>query len=88
MTALQALNTRRTDTGKRIFSIIRSEPQKSEIPNPETGEPRKFKKYCFSTDFDLLLERPDNMKDSDVSEVSPLHLNSITQRLFSGEALL
>ena len=58
----------------------------TEISNPETGEPEKIQKYCFSTDFDLILERPDNIKETDVSEVSPLHLNSITQRLFSGES--
>ncbi|MBR1529429.1 MAG: hypothetical protein IJ642_09030 [Oscillospiraceae bacterium] len=52
--------------------------------DPETEEQQKILKYCFTTDFDLIFEQPDNMKKSDDSEISPLHLNSITQRIFSG----
>ncbi|MBR1555635.1 MAG: hypothetical protein IJ644_09645 [Oscillospiraceae bacterium] len=70
----------------RKFFDYQVKSAESEITDTESGEIRKIKKYCFTTDFDLILERPDNMKDTDVSEVSPLHLNSITQRLFSGEA--
>jgi len=50
----------------------------------ESGEEQKILKYCFTTDFDLIFEQPDNMKKSDDSEISPLHLNSITQKIFSG----
>ena len=58
----------------------------TEQQNAESGEMQKILKYCFTADFDLIFEQPDNMKKSDVSEISPLHLNSITQRLFSGES--
>ncbi len=55
-----------------------------EQQDTESGEIRKILKYCFTTDFDLIFEQQNNMKTSDVSEISPLHMNSITQRLFSG----
>ncbi|MBE6876071.1 MAG: hypothetical protein E7496_04985 [Ruminococcus sp.] len=83
---IQALENPEEQNLTRTFFDYQVRSAESEITDSDSGEVQKIKKYCFTTDFDLLLERPDNMKDSDVSEVSPLHLNSITQRLFSGEA--
>lgn len=84
--SIQALENPEEQNLTRTFFDYQVRSAESEITDTDSGEIQKIKKYCFRTDFDLLLERPDNMKDSDVSEVSPLHLNSITQRLFSGEA--
>ena len=45
--------------------------------NPENKLPADVLRYHFMTDFDLLDESADG-------KLSPLHLNSVTQRIFSG----
>ncbi len=42
-------------------------------------------KYCFSTDFDIIEES--EIKDP-ISLISPLHMNMITQRIFTGKKYL
>jgi hypothetical protein len=82
---LQKLSPEEQETVRDYFDY-QLRAVETEQQNPDAEEPEKIQKYCFLTDFDLILERPDNVKETDVSEVSPLHLNSITQRLFSGES--
>jgi hypothetical protein len=47
----------------------------------ESEEHPHAEKYCFLTDFDIVEESA----VQDDYRISPLHLNSITQRIFSGE---
>lgn len=47
--------------------------------NPDTGNIENVERWHFMTDFDLLDESADG-------KISPLHLNSVTQRIFSGYA--
>lgn len=48
--------------------------------DPETGNEEAVTRYHFMTDFDLLDESADG-------RISPLHLNSVTQRIFSGKSM-
>ncbi len=82
---IQALTPEEQTQAKKFFDY---QVRTAEVRNSETepDKPEQITKYCFLTDFDLILERPDNMKETDISEISPLHLNSITQRLFSDES--
>ncbi len=82
---LSALSPDEQEQTKQFFDYQRRSAE-SQQTDPESGEITKILKYCFTTDFDLILEQPDNMKASDSSEISPLHMNSITQRIFSAEA--
>lgn len=48
--------------------------------NPETGNEEAVTRWHFMTDFDLLDE-------SDDGRISPLHLNAVTQHIFSGKCM-
>ena len=84
--SIQMLENPEEQNQTRTFFDYQVRSAESEVTDTVSGDIRKVRKYCFTADFDLILERPDNMKETDVSEVSPLHLNSITQRLFSGKS--
>jgi len=49
------------------------------VPETDTAPAHQEARYCFLTDFDVIEEAA---ADSEISYVSPLHLNTITQRIF------
>ena len=84
--SIQTLTPEEQEQAKNFFDYqVRTAEVRNPLTEPDKPE-EKITKYCFLTDFDLILERPDNMKETDISEISPLHLNSITQRLFADES--